>query len=294
MLELYQFKELEEKVIKLFGKQLLEKDYKIPQIQEKLDDEDLKKYIKFENDGIYFQKNDKRLKGFLYIEKGYFRTYQDENGKPTKVPKFHIKKCEVIIDMINKKKFDRYYTFANYPVKMKDYDNIEKELKLCKYCLKLTPEINSVLTTSEYYRNFILNPEIEPELSIYELPKKNIEEDYPLNWSLISKRMRKRKGYICQKCGIKLTDNYFDSYYLEVHHIDGNKNNNNEDNLQVLCILCHAFIDSKHLANLSMSSLSMNFKLKNFLADYHDEIIKHNEYLYKRLLKMFKYADWGH
>jgi len=291
MLELYQFKELEEKVVKFLGRKLVDKDYKVPKIHEKLNVEDLKKYIKFENDGIYIQKDNKRLKGFIYIEKGYQMAFEDERGNPTIVPKFHIKKCEVIEQMIQKNRFDKYYTFANYPVKMRDLDKIEKELRLCKYCLELTPEIDSVLTTSEYYKNFILNNEIDSQFDIESLPKNIDEIDYTLNWSLISKRIRKRNGYVCQKCGIKLADNYCDNYYLEVHHIDGNKSNNNEKNLQVLCVLCHAFIDSRHISNYSGLSLSSTLKLQSFLYEYKEEIIKYNNNLYEKALKIIKDAD---
>lgn len=42
-------------------------------------------------------------------------------------------------------------------------------------------------------------------------------------------------GCICKKCGYKET-----TRMLDVDHIDSNRQNNNIDNLQVLCVWCHA------------------------------------------------------
>lgn len=46
--------------------------------------------------------------------------------------------------------------------------------------------------------------------------------------------------YKCQICGWGKTNTYTNTIPLEIHHIDGNHLNNNEDNLQVLCPNCHS------------------------------------------------------
>lgn len=49
-------------------------------------------------------------------------------------------------------------------------------------------------------------------------------------------RIRKEmKESICEKCG--KTDN---QVRIDTHHIDGNKSNNSHENIQVLCVNCHA------------------------------------------------------
>ncbi len=56
---------------------------------------------------------------------------------------------------------------------------------------------------------------------------------YSKNWPKISRVFRKRMGYECHDCGVvgySITD---------THHIDGDKSNNNFENLQCLCKLCH-------------------------------------------------------
>lgn len=64
------------------------------------------------------------------------------------------------------------------------------------------------------------------------------------------------KEYICESCLNTTWNNV--PIPLEVHHKDGNKNNNDIDNLQLLCPNCHALTDTykgknttKHKQNLS-------------------------------------------
>ena len=46
------------------------------------------------------------------------------------------------------------------------------------------------------------------------------------------------KQYVCEQCGNTQWMNR--PIPLEVHHIDGDKNNNQLENLQLLCPNCHA------------------------------------------------------
>ena len=48
----------------------------------------------------------------------------------------------------------------------------------------------------------------------------------------------KTKPYKCEKCGISNWQNK--PITLEIHHIDGNHNNNDINNLQLLCPNCHS------------------------------------------------------
>lgn len=52
------------------------------------------------------------------------------------------------------------------------------------------------------------------------------------------------KNKICEICDYKEYD-----YCLEVHHIDNNPNNNDIENLAVLCVLCHRKGHKKDLGN---------------------------------------------
>lgn len=46
------------------------------------------------------------------------------------------------------------------------------------------------------------------------------------------------RGYKCEICGIKEWNGK--PIRLEIHHIDGDRTNNNMDNLQILCPNCHS------------------------------------------------------
>ena len=64
-----------------------------------------------------------------------------------------------------------------------------------------------------------------------------LDRKYPLTFdSTLKEQIRTRDAYTCQECGfIQLEDGRL----LDIHHIDYDKNNNNEDNLITLCRNCH-------------------------------------------------------
>jgi hypothetical protein len=68
----------------------------------------------------------------------------------------------------------------------------------------------------------------------------------------IKKQLLLSRGHHCDRC--KNTQWEGTKIPLEIHHIDGNRNNNSEDNLQILCPNCHA--------------LTPNFTSKNRKKEY--------------------------
>ena len=59
-------------------------------------------------------------------------------------------------------------------------------------------------------------------------------QDVPSALFLVKKMEVNRR---CQNCGVWVIENW--SYGLHVHHIDRNPNNNEDENLIVLCATCH-------------------------------------------------------
>ena len=57
------------------------------------------------------------------------------------------------------------------------------------------------------------------------------------------------KEHRCERCG--LTEWLGQPIPLELHHIDGDKNNNTLENFQLLCPNCHAFTDSYRGKNIT-------------------------------------------
>lgn len=62
------------------------------------------------------------------------------------------------------------------------------------------------------------------------------------NCSALRKHLIKDRGHSCEEC--KLTKWLNEDIKLEVHHIDGNRTNNDYSNLKLLCPNCHSFTDS--------------------------------------------------
>ncbi len=54
----------------------------------------------------------------------------------------------------------------------------------------------------------------------------------------IKKHLIEKRGNKCEKCGLDLWQDK--NIPLEVHHKDGDRTNNSEDNLILLCCNCHA------------------------------------------------------
>lgn len=57
----------------------------------------------------------------------------------------------------------------------------------------------------------------------------------------------------CQRCGWGEVNSFTKLVPLQVHHIDGNCINNNEDNLQLLCPNCHSLTDTYGSLNANSS-----------------------------------------
>lgn len=64
----------------------------------------------------------------------------------------------------------------------------------------------------------------------------------------------------CQQCGWGEKNQTTGNIPLQLHHIDGDCTNNNEDNLELLCPNCHSLTSNYG----SLNELSKRYKLKNY------------------------------
>lgn len=279
---IYDFSELKE-LVRTFGINPDLVNSKFQAITEILTRTELDKNVDIESSGIYYKdKNGNRHKGFLFIEKGYNREEAIRGGWNTIVPKFHISNCITIQEQKRKINFDGHYVFSNQVVKMEDLDGSIKELLICKNCVKISNNVYNGMSTSNYRDMIILNEDSEPNFIDSELPK-DVTTDlwgYTSDWDEQSKNYRIKKRFTCENCGIELNKNIADGYYLETHHLDGNKLNNNEENLKCLCVLCHSFSNDYHIENYSRGSGKQ--KLIDFIKLFEDKLKNvGNEYLGK-------------
>lgn len=68
--------------------------------------------------------------------------------------------------------------------------------------------------------------------------KKRRDSGMTLKGETVRKYLIYTRPHRCEECGLIKWNG--DSIPLEVHHIDGDSNNNSDDNIQLLCPNCHA------------------------------------------------------
>lgn len=108
---------------------------------------------------------------------------------------------------------------------------------------KMTPEICAHLSELSKAKVGELNPNWRGGRWIY--------WQYPYEFEAIKPYIRERDNYTCQHCGA--TSNGTNDYKLDVHHIDGNRFNNEEWNLITLCRSCHKIAEAKLRAEKEVS-----------------------------------------
>lgn len=62
--------------------------------------------------------------------------------------------------------------------------------------------------------------------------------------SFIRNYLLQKHNYKCEKCGWGEVNLFTGKIPLQIHHIDGNSENNKENNLQVLCPNCHSLTNN--------------------------------------------------
>jgi len=68
--------------------------------------------------------------------------------------------------------------------------------------------------------------------------RENYRVRVPCRMEDIKKRVLRSRGHVCQGCG--LTEWRGQPIPLELEHRDGDRSNNEDDNLELLCCNCHA------------------------------------------------------
>ena len=174
-------------------------------------------------------------------------------------PKFHFADCRTLIDQRKKNGFSRYVEtqradglfdvdYVGSSTQMKKGRQVQR-LKVCQNCLLCinykgvgisSAKVNKAqvveeFDVEEFFRTYMVSLFSENAIPFYQAQS----NQYPTNWSSLSKETRKKVGWKCSQCTVDLSNpNY--RKFLDVHHIDRQKFNNVPSNLLVLCIKCHA------------------------------------------------------
>jgi len=174
--------------------------------------------------------------------------------------KYHIYQCSTISTMFNSGRKHRYkinsrddgrffYTFNDFNGRILETREDQK-LNICKNCLKRFLGKNFV---SNYdVAHFDLKTFHQQKNSFFDFDTSSMEKGeeakpnvYSRKWTHISNQIKTKYDYTCQECGWR-PKTVYQKRFIHTHHQNGDKQNNGENNLKVLCIKCHSEVDVYH------------------------------------------------
>ena len=160
--------------------------------------------------------------------------------------RYHLCNCKTIKSMITEGRGDRYVVTARedgkFPVLTYD-DRIERltELGLCQNCIEILKAKGMYFqpfNLAEFYRRY--QPDVRQTFKREELVRH--KEEYAPNHDEVARAYRKKVENKCPACKVDCSSN---PSLLELHHKNGNKNDNSPKNLEMICTSCHS-IKYKH------------------------------------------------
>lgn len=171
--------------------------------------------------------------------------------------RFHVANCSTLLQMRRQNRYDRYVvatrTDGNFIVNSFERDtlieeNAEERLDVCINCLKRLDyngynrhqrpkqkEIKQAFDLHEFFDLYSSQIAITPRHTDTTAPL-NI---YPLDLEQISREYRESVGWECESCQVYLGDEDMQRF-LHLHHVNGLRHENRNENLRALCIKCHA------------------------------------------------------
>ncbi len=82
----------------------------------------------------------------------------------------------------------------------------------------------------------------------------NRPHDKVKHYKILKKRLSSQRGELCERCGYNRYD------ILQVHHRDRNRDNNDLENLELICPNCHA---EEHFLNKKVENGGMLRMVRN-------------------------------
>lgn len=191
--------------------------------------EELDKAIQLYNDGLTYEK-------IAQILNRTFRSVEiklNKNGLRNKNKYYKIQTCKNCNNdfdvLISKKRI-----FCSHKCSL-EYNNKQKNEKIIKYCLNCGKEVLGK------YCNNTCKSKYDEKL-IFEKINNNTffvnNSETECNWK--KKYLIANYGEKCMNCGWDKIHPVTNKVPIQLNHIDGNSENNNLDNLELLCPNCHS------------------------------------------------------
>lgn len=183
----------------------------------------------------------------------YIRDVTNYKNKPDPFPRFHLAYCKTLEQMRQKNRWQRYVVsnredgYFQINLDSSGWTSSTEKLNVCQNCLTTLQwenfssfHQNKQKIVSEFSLEIFFKKYPKSLLSI--IPNHTSDtaplNDYTEDWASVSESIKRKRHYTCDNCQRVLLGK--DKRHLHTHHIDGQKFNNKETNLQVLCFKCHA------------------------------------------------------
>lgn len=179
-------------------------------------------------------------------------------GGSFRTPKFHVSWCRTLQEMTENKRFHRYVVASRDDGRFKIHKTQENQtiskslatLDVCQNCLVALhfdgfnenwdrPRRRQTVSNFSLVRFFEIYPKDlhlrKAEHDDFSAP----ENKYNLDFRRVANRAKAESNWACQRCGQDLVAPHLRKF-LHAHHVNAKKYDDSADNIEVLCIGCHA------------------------------------------------------
>ena len=224
----------------------------------------------------------------LYIP-DQFKPVDVVQGSPEHGKRFHVADCKTLVDMRGRGRFDRYVVTNDlggvFPISGRNSSGqpaqLDSRLLVCKNCLEKLNFQNYCheARRNAIWRSFEIGIFFETySTSFSHLPRslsnRSLANEYTRDWAEVSANVRRRCGFVCNECGVGLSEHH---HLLHVHHVNGVKSDNGANNLRALCVDCHRkqpLHDRMFISLAQMQVLTRLRRAQGIIADNWERVVE--------------------